>query len=501
MLGFSLIIIDCLWCVAAVVLQRFDFRNCEDGCYEIVSLPDTLGTRTNFKNGGHLFIRPCYLDMAEVFLESMSRVGPDVVPFIGTAGIGKSCLLLYILMTWFEREGQLQSFYYQLSTVEIHFFEVTPEGMFKILTILAGGTTLSAEIPLFVDMQEPTLPKHHPGKVFIFSSFQPKRYKELTKEKVEYTIPTWSECEYAAYLSFDHFWADRNFDRALHSNLVQHSVAMYGGSFRNVVVAVRDVLDGYVATIDVHVTSALQSKGAGTAECVFVNGFRGGDADISDVLIHRNPPVDDAGDYVYGGKPIVYTVASSRVFEKLLDFNSLQYSAKMKLKFNGGIFSGGEDGKLFEYLCLNVFPFCGRSFDVVLLSNSNSTQNITVPTTKTILTPNWRTVMLEQDVLYVPSHGTMESGDAFCLMIVQGVPSVIVFQITIAELHPVKMQGLRVISDRFSNVGQQYLVFVTPQNGKLCTPQNLLTTESKVARNFDGVQGFKNFQYKLENIF
>lgn len=500
MRGFSLIIIDCLWCVAAVVLQRFDFRNCEDGCYEIVSLPGTLGTRTNFKNGGHLFIRPCYLDMAEVFLESMTRDGPDVVPFIGTAGIGKSCLLLYILMKWFEREGQLQSFYYQISTVEIHFFEVTPEGIFKISTILAAGTTLSAEIPLFVDMQEQTLPKHHPGKVFIFSSFQPNRYKEITKEKVEYTIPTWSECEYAAYLSFDHFWADRNFDRALHSNLVQDSVAMYGGSFRNVVVAMQGVL-GRILEIDWNIKAALQSKGASTAECVFVNGFHGGDADISDVLIHRNPPVDDAGDYVYGGKPVVYTVASSSVFEKLLDFNSSQYSAKMQLKFNGGIFSGGEDGKLFEYLCLNVFTLLERSFEIVSLYNSNLTQLITVPTIKTILTPNWRTVTLEQDVLYVPSHGTMESGDAFCLLNVQGVPSVIVFQITIAEFHPVKMQGLRVISDRFSNVGQQYLVFVTPQNGKLCTPQNLLTTESKVAQKFDGVQGFKDFQYKMENIF
>lgn len=485
----------------AVVLEMFDFRNCEDGCYEIRSLPAILGTRTNFKNGGHLFIRPCYLHMAEVFFESMSKGGPDVVPFIGTAGIGKSCLLLYILMEWFERERQLQSFYYQISPNEIHFIEVTPKGMFKVSTILAAGTTLSAEIPLFVDMQEQTLPKTHPGKVFIFSSFQPNRYKEITKEKVEYTIPTWSECEYAAYLSFDHFWADRFFDRALHSNLVQHSVAMYGGSFRNVIVAVRMVIDGNLATIDVNVKAALQSKGASTAKCVFVNGFHGGDADISDVLIHRNPPVNDAGNYVYGGKPVVYTVASSHVFEKLLGFSRSQYSAEMQSKFNGGIFSGGEDGKLFEYLCLNVFTFLERSFDIVSLNNLNPTQRITVPTIKTILTPNWRTVMLEQDVLYVPSHGTMESGDAFCLLNVQGVPSVIVFQITIAEFHPVKMRGLRVISDRFSNVGQQYLVFVTPLNGKLCTLQNLLTTESKVAQTFDGVQGFKEFQYKMENNF
>jgi hypothetical protein len=441
--------------------------------------------------------------MAAVFYKSMNRVGPhaDVVPFIGTAGIGKSCLLLYILMKWFEEEEKLKPFYYQISTFEIHFFEVAPEGMFKVSTILAAGTTLSTEVPLFVDMQESTLPKPHRGKVFIFSSFQPDRYKEITKEKKKYTIPTWNEWEYAEYSACEHFWTDHNFDRARHSDLVQSSVAVYGGSFRNVIVAVRRVIDGEWTGIDVNVATALQSKGGSTAECVFVNGFHGHDAAISDVLVHRNPPVDAAGNYVYAAEPVVYSVASSLVFGKLLEFSSLQYSAEMQLKFNGGVFSGGDDGKLFEYLCLNVFAFCGRLFDIVSLNNDSSIITITIPTSKRILAPNWRTTALEQDVLYVPSHGTMESGDAFCLINVQGVPSVIVFQITIAECHPVKMRGLRAIADRFLTAEQQYLVFVTPLNGQLSAPQNLLTTESKVARNFDGVQSFKENQYKMENFF
>ena len=64
-----------------MVFARFNFRNCEGGCYEIKNLPD---------NRAHLFIRPCYIDMAEVFFESTRKLGPDVVPFVGTAGIGKS---------------------------------------------------------------------------------------------------------------------------------------------------------------------------------------------------------------------------------------------------------------------------------------------------------------------------------------------------------------------------------------------------------------------------
>ena len=191
--------------------------------------------------------------------------------------------------------------------------------------------------------------------------------------------------------------------------------------------------------------------------------------------------------------------ASSHIFEKLLAFNNSKFLGKMQSKFNVGFYKGGEDGKLFEYLCLNVFTLFGKSFEIVSLYDPNLTQLITFPTIKTILAPNWRTVMLEQDVLYVPSHGTMESGDAFCLLNVEGVLTVIVLQITVAKFHPVKMRGLRVISNRFPNVGQQYLVFVTPLKGILSEPQNLLTTESKVAQMFDGVQGFKECQFKLEH--
>ena len=485
----------------AVVSERFCFHICQDGCYQMDSLPATLGTRTNFKTGGHLFIRPCYIDMAKVFFDTMAKDGPDVVPFIGTAGIGKSCLFLYILMQWFQKE-RLQSFYYQISQYEIHLFEVTLQGTLKVSTIVAAGSTLKAAIPLFVDMQEQTLPKHHPGKVFIFSSFQPKRYKEITKEKFDYTVPTWSEWEYATYMSFNHFWTDRGLDMTneLHCGLVKRSITVYGGSFRYVIVTVLRALEVSGLNVDWKVESALQTKGASTADCVFMHGFHSGDADISDVLIHRNPPVNNVGSFVYGAPITVYTVASSYIFQKLLAFKSDQYSAQMKQKFNGGMFGGGDDGKLFEYLCLNVFQFAGKDFNIASLSSNARQVIITVPATKTILTPNWRTIELQQDILYVPSHDTLESGDAFCLLSVLGVLTVIVLQITIDESHPVKMNGLRVIADRFPNAVQQLLVFVTPQNGKLCQSQNMLTTESKVAQRFDGVQGFNDNQFKLEDV-
>ena len=257
-----------------------------------------------------------------------------------------------------------------------------------------------------------------------------------------------------------------------------------------VILAVEGVIDGRV-DIDWKVQEALQTKGEGTAECVFVNGFHSDDGTISDVLIHRNAPVNRAGVYVYGGKPVVYSVASSYIFQKLLAFKSEHYSARMQQKFNGGMFGGGDDGKLFECLCLNVFQFAGKCFNIVSLNSGTRTLpiDITVPEFKTILPPNWRTMELEQNILYVSSHGTLESGDAFCLLNVSGALTVIVFQITIAESHPVKTKGLRAIAGRFPNADklQQFLVFVIPQNGTLCQSQNLVTTESKVAQKFDEI--------------
>ena len=488
--------------VAAAEIAKFVFHDCNDGSYQITSLPTILVTRNNFSEGKHLFIRPCYNDMVTVFFNSMDASGEDVVPFIGTAGVGKSCLFLYILIQWFTREEQLKSFYYQVDSSEIFSFAEASSG-FRVSKFVAAGASLNEKLPLFVDMKNVSLPQTHTGKTFIFSSFQPDRYKEIVKEKDEYIIPTWNEDEYSQFLLLDHFWTDRGLDRASHNDLVQQSIVMYGGSFRNVLMGAKAVSTGSSKCIDWKIEDALRMKGSKTAECVFRNDLCGGDLEISDVLIHRNPPVNENGVYLYSAKNVVYTVASSYIFKKLFEVRLSQFSADAKQKFNGGNCRGGEDGQLFEFLCLSVCPILEKSFDLVSLHQPPHTQEITVPAKKTMLTQNWKTAKLELelDQLYVPSHGNMESGDAFCLLNVQGVLTVVVFQMTIAEDHPVRMRGLRVISDRFPKAQQQYLVFVTPVNGKLSKPQNLWTTESKVAQRCQGLEGFKNHQFKMEITF
>ena len=168
-------------------------------------------------------------------------------------------------------------------------------------------------------MKDQCLPVEHGGKIFIFSSFQPNRYQEITKEKVTYTIPVWSEAEYGAYLSTDYFWTDHKLDRSetSHQYLVARSIIIYGGSFRNVMVAIARVLEGYATDLGWLVNEALTNKGQSVANTIFVNGFRGNDAEISDVLIHRNPPINN-GKIVYGSRSVVHNVASQYIFQKLV---------------------------------------------------------------------------------------------------------------------------------------------------------------------------------------
>jgi len=199
------------------------------------------------------------------------------------------------------------------------FFYANMSGEFELTRIASAESALNADIPLFVDMKDQCLPVDHEGKIFIFSSFQPNRYKEITKEKVTYTIPVWSEAEYGAYLSTDYFWTDHKLDRSetSHQYLVARSIIIYGGSFRNVMVAIARVLEGYATDLGWLVNEALTNKGQSVANTIFVNGFRGNDAEISDVLIHRNPPINN-GKIVYGSRSVVHNVASQYIFQKLV---------------------------------------------------------------------------------------------------------------------------------------------------------------------------------------
>lgn len=85
-----------------------------------------------------------------------------------------------------------------------------------------------------------------------------------------------------------------------------------------------------------------------------------------------------------------------------------------------------------------------------------------------------------------------ESGDAFC---VTDQNELIVFQITVAEHHPVKMNGLTKICDLFSDlaISSHHLVFVVPSRPQLQMQQQI--TPSKDVNKAREVREFESNQW------
>ena len=84
---------------------------------------------------------------------------------------------------------------------------------------------------------------------------------------------------------------------------------------------------------------------------------------------------------------------------------------------------------------------------------------------------------LKPDIFYQPRNSNMESGDAFCMISTvtdngRTAYKLIILQITVAEKHDVKINGLKEIIAAYpdeiaTNIIEKSLVFVTPKYGKL----------------------------------
>jgi hypothetical protein len=194
------------------------------------------------------------------------------------------------------------------------------------------------------------------------------------------------------------------------------------------------------------------------------------------------------------------------VFIKLIETYKHILIKEAKERFLVGTSFGGEDGKQFEWLCLHVCKFSDKIFAANPLDKTENliSFDIEFPESK-YLVRNWRnnSVNLRENVLYLPTIENLESGDAFCVKELNGVSTLIVLQITIADKHPVKMNGLDKINKCFVNAGvtitDKILIFVTPVNGKLTSKQNLITTKDTDATKISAdMVAFCSNQFKIE---
>jgi hypothetical protein len=334
-------------------------------------------------------------------------------------------------------------------------------------------------------------PTEHGGISFIFTSFRPSRYKELTKSGWRKIMPTWSADEQADFFNSPQFEMDYGLEVAQRAF---GNIPYFGGSIRSNIQVAIDAKNPLKV-----IEAAITTKGAEICERFFKAGLGGSEEAISDMLIHRNPYKEN-DIYDFDADLCVYSFASPYILRQLLQLNDSMLVTDARNKYNVGTFRGGDNGNEFELLCLHGFKISDVEFLAQPLTDNAHAMKVKFPP-KQVLALNWRERQeyLEANVLYIPPYGNLESGDSFCRIELTGKWTLVILQCTIAENHPVKQNGVKIIHDCFSKnaelkVDDTVIMFMIPLNGKLKTKQPLVT-QAEVRR----VTIVVTAQYKIEN--
>jgi hypothetical protein len=334
-------------------------------------------------------------------------------------------------------------------------------------------------------------PKEHAGVSLIFTSFRRTRYYELTKKGWRKVMPTWSADEQAELFSSAQFQSE--YDKEVVQRAYKN-IFYLGGSIRNNIETKDPVKK---------IEDAIIRKGEYVCERFFKAGFGGTEDVLTDVLVHRNPVM--TGDvYDFDAEPCAFSFASPYVLRRLLALNNNMLVTDVRNKYTVGTFRGGDDGFEFELLCLHGFKISDVEFHAQPLTENTRPIKVKFPP-KQVLALNWREKYLEANLLYIPPYCNLESGDAFCLIEINGRWTVVIIQCTIAENHPVKQNDVKIIRDCYvKNQGLQVddtvIMFMIPVTGKLKAEQPLVT--SKKVGALEEVQRVTiavKAQYKIEN--
>ena len=467
----------------------------EEKFLELTDVPRKLTVRSRLRK--YLYRRDCYDDIIKDIIATLPRKHCKTIAILGTAGIGKSSLFLVLLMLLIDDPRQFglatRSFYYQTRDEVIWLFLHVRANEF-IEHFVERGEQLEETFPLFADMESDDGPREHIGISLIFTSFRPSRYKELTKNGWQKMLPTWSTEEQYEYFRSPQFESEYSKEVAQRA---YENIWYFGGSIRrNIQVAMSR--QSPVTMIG----EALLVKGDLLCERYFNAGFGGPEEVLSDVLVHRNPKMVD-NKYDFDSVPGVFSFASPFVLQRLLQRKNNMLVTEARNKYNAGTFHGGDDGIEFEHLCLHGFQVSNIEFKAQPLTDGAAATAVIFPD-KQVLALNWREQKkyLQADVLYIPPSGNLESGDAFCLIKINERWTLVILQCTIAETHPVKQNGVKIIHDRYTKnsklqVDDTVIMFMIPFNGKLKTKQSLVIQKNKQDARRATIA--VTAQYKIEN--
>jgi hypothetical protein len=440
-----------------------------------------------------ILVRKCYDDLYNLIVNNISSKDFDYSTHLitGVPGIGKSLFMLYFLCRLIHEKGTLAKFALEFDRGIYHVFERTAHGSNQFWYYIENSSLNLSDTLLLCDISDVKEPYKLAKWRMIFSSPNNARYKQSMKisPHVTFCMPTWSEAE-LEYLEPDRSWYDL--------------FALLGGVPRHVIWNgrgddPRDLLEAVIT-----------DKGAEIVNKFFSHGHGGIDMVKSHMIVHINPQSET----VYSRYN--YSFASDQIFQRLCAMFNQSLIANACNLFNSGVssdtFGGASAGNLFEKVCLWLVPLNGKSIEATSLE-SGRPLNFTFPHDISVLTSDWRSAKsqeMNQDVLYQPKFANLESGDAFCVIAdpeAQEKLMLIVVQITVAEHHSVKVNGLHTIWNSYSNDIQQRihrkaLLFVTPSEGKLCTKQYLVTQSEQIHRKippiFSDLEQFR-YRYTLDS--
>ena len=441
-----------------------------------------------------MYIRECYEDLYEeatLYMLDPMKSTPSIL-FTGVPGIGKSIFLIYFLWRY-SQDGRFEgkSFAFEVEHGGYYYFQQLKENgeFFCSGKLLDINQIPLDDILLVADLKEHREPST-PGKwTLIFSSPDPVRYKDTMKmaNNITYTVPTW------------------NYEEL---RMVEPDVSKWLSSY-NVCGGVARLLFSAGDPI-AKINAALKFRGASVIEYFFKYGFGGLDSDTNYALIHINPPYSvDEGRYLYDAPIPDYAFASDYVIQQLTNMYVTKLFGEQINLFNagGGLVSeklgGATAGNLFEKICLWILPMAGEEIAegecISLIDDQRPLGAFKFPLALVSLPRNFKkTGDLMMDVFYRPLSATLESGDSFCVLELNGTITLIIIQYTVAKDHGVRVKGLQEIFEAFNetvraSIKRKIVLFVTPFDGNLCSKQPFLIAEG---RTYGPTTDFEQWTYR-----
>ena len=414
-----------------------------------------------------ILVRSCFEELYEEITAEMLSPTSKIsgVGFVakqtflvtGVTGVGKTMFMVYFLCRY-SRDDRFADKRFAAefrSTIYNYYSPADEAGKYNFTDQM--DTDLLEDILLVVDMPQIAVPPYYGKYTLIFGRPNPSRIILA----YQYTLPTWTESELCLVDPNIGSWYDR--------------FVLFGGVAR-IVLGNGDLLEKLNRTI--------QIRGVSVATEFLSDGFPFDDSELSYLLIHMNPPRSDDGRFMYSAKKLVYTFASDYIFRELCTLHRTVLLSDASALFRAGVdfacdkLGDGSAGNLFEKLCLWLAPVAGRTITCQALETNINPLVIEIPSYQ-ILKREWKEEQsLISGVLYQPAISNMEFGNAFCVLLLNGECVLIVLQITVAAMHPIKASGLKHIYRAFTEsirkqIQRKLIIFVTPFDGKLKAKQRI----------------------------